>query len=68
MQPKIEFSVHVSAYLSYSSCLFGQRERNGHEETMDMGKEHSRLWGMGREGIWGTREGPLPHEALDSQG
>lgn len=26
------------------------------------------VWGMEREGIWGTPEGPLPHEALDSRG
>lgn len=68
LQPKIEFSVHVSAYLSYSTCLFGQRKRNGHEEMMDAGEEQSRLWGLGREGIWETREKPLPHKALDSQG
>lgn len=35
---------------------------------MDAGKEQSRLWGLGREGIWGTQEKPPPHEALDSQG
>ena len=54
--------------LSYSTCLFGQRKRNGHEEMMDAGEEQSRLWGLGREGIWETREKPLPHKALDSQG
>ena len=60
LQPKIEFSVHVSAYLSHSTCLFGQRKRNGHEETMDAGKEQSRLWGWEERASGGHKKSPLP--------
>lgn len=42
LQPKIEFSIHVSACLGFSTFLFGQRGRNGHEETVAVGKEPSR--------------------------
>lgn len=43
LQPKIEFSIHVSA--SQFLHLFGQRGRNGHEETVAVGKELSRGFG-----------------------
>lgn len=42
LQPKIEFSVPMSA------CLSDQRERNGHEETMDVGKEQNHRFGEER--------------------
>lgn len=48
LQPKIEFFVHMSACLSFSTCLFGQRERNGHEETMDVGKGENHRFGEDR--------------------
>lgn len=48
LQPKIEFSIHVSACLGFSTFLFGQRGWNGHEETVAVGKEPSRGLG-GRE-------------------